>query len=92
MITILPRLSVKIKSFLGLDDLKFPLKQNENGLLPTMYSKEGHVRCPNCGNTSWSLSTNYIKIECNTCMSSYYNYGQIGLLQTEPHERNINNK
>jgi hypothetical protein len=57
---------------------KFPLPLSENGNYPLTLTRDGCIRCPNCGDWSFRI-TQYSNITCNTCESSYQNLGVFGL-------------
>ena len=58
---------------------RFPLEKNQYGYFDPTYTQDGHnLRCPNCGNSSWSIKS-YQHLECNSCYSNYCNLGVLGL-------------
>jgi hypothetical protein len=61
-------------------DVKFPLQLSGDGKFPAILNKVGQLRCPNCGNPTWTIY-GYCHIKCNVCYNQYNNFGILGLEQ-----------
>lgn len=68
-------------------DIEFPLKLAGENKFPLTLNNHGKVRCPNCGNCTWTIAK-YSEIQCDICFKEYKNYGVYGLEELKKEEIN----
>lgn len=72
----------RLRQWLGLEMLSFPLQKNENGYLPAFHTESGDLRCPHCGGTDFGVR-GQTTIHCHTCITTFSFYGKLGLKHEE---------